>query len=273
MISGTAGRSGYSFFNRSNFLIGKRTYADFSHGLYRVTELQPGLILIKNGLSIAEQIQLTEIALKHGEDPDTGFWKTDQLGQKVLNQAPRAPHRGRIFDAIGKYPSIMTELCQKNLMRAAQSDSSIKPVQATHFILLYYQTLAEPPKTGYIGWHQDKDPNDGDEDKPVVSFTLGDSCDFLICNGRPQISLARPLSNPVNLAHRILFESGDVLIFGGPSRTIHHSIYEMHKDTAPKFLPLRNARLNLTFRFAPKIIGEEEKFSSKNFTSVYHKGT
>ena len=273
MVSGTTSRSACSFVNRSNFLIAKRTYADFSNGLYKVTELQPGLVLIKNGLPIAEQIKLTEIALKHGENPDTGFWRIDQLGQKVLNQAPRAPHRGRIYDALGKYPPILTELCQKNLVRAAQFDSSIKPIDATHFILLYYQTLAEPPNSGYIPWHQDKDPNDGDDDQPVVSFTIGDSCDFLVCNGRPQISSTHPRSNPVNLAHRILFESGDVLIFGGPSRTIYHSIYEMHNDTAPKSLPLRDARLNFTFRFTPHILGKEEEFNSKNFVSVYHKGT
>jgi 2OG-Fe(II) oxygenase superfamily len=241
-------------------------------GMHKMIPLQPGLLLIKNGLSLSEQITLTEIAMKLGEDPDKGFWKIDQLGQKVLNQAPSSPHRGRIFDALERFPSVCNELCQSNLVRASEIDSSIHPIRATHLILLYYKTLAESPIGGYIPWHQDKDPNDGDQDKPVVSFTIGDSCEFLVCNDKPQISQTHTLSNPKNLAHRVLLESGDVLIFGGSSRKIHHSIFKMHRNTAPNSLPLQGARLNFTFRYAPKISGKEEKFLSKHFKSVYHKG-
>ena len=66
--------------------------------------------MIKNGLSISEQIKLAEIALERGKDPEKGFWTIDQLGQKILNQAPKAPHRGRIFDAIENFPSIVPSL-------------------------------------------------------------------------------------------------------------------------------------------------------------------
>lgn len=236
---------------------------------YKASQLQPGLILIKNGLSASMQVKLAEIARELGSDPDKGFWKINDQGQKVLNQAPLAPHRGRIFDAIANFPKIISEQCQKNLIRAAQIDKTIKPIEPTHLILLYYKTLAEPPKGGYIPWHQDRDPNDGDDDKPVVSFTLGDSCDFLVCNELPKISQTHQLSNPSNLAHRVLFESGDVLIFGGPSRKIYHSIYKIYNKSAPDFLP-EGIRLNFTSRYAHKIIGKEEDFSSKNFKSSYH---
>ena len=47
MVSGVTGRSGCGFVNRSNFLIAKRTYANFSHGLHKVNELPAGLILIR----------------------------------------------------------------------------------------------------------------------------------------------------------------------------------------------------------------------------------
>lgn len=236
----------------------------------KVTQLQPGLILIKQGLSLPEQVELTQIAIKLGEDNAKGFWKTDQDGQRILNQAPSAPHRGRIFDALANFPPVISQLCETNLRRAQAIDASIKLHQATHLILLYYQTLTEAPPGGYIPWHQDKDPNDGDEDKPVISFTLGDSCDFLVCNAKPQVTRDHPFADPKNLAHRILFESGDVLLFGGPSRAIHHSIYKIHKGTSPIALKLHDARLNFTFRYTPDIKGKEELFSSKNFTSVYH---
>lgn len=257
---------------RTTIFTAKRALSD-SPTFPKVIALQPGLMLIKNGLSNAEQIELAKFAIQYGEVSENGFYKIDELGQRVLNQSPTAPHRGRIYLPIEKFPSLITELCLKNLFQASQIDPSIKVIEATHVILLYYKTLLEDPKESYIRWHQDKDPNDGDEDKPVVSFTLGDSCDFLVCKAKPQISTAHPLSDPANLSHRILFESGDVLIFGGTSRKIYHSIYKIHSHTAPKFLPLQNGRLNFTFRFTPKIKGDEEKYSSKNFKSVYDKKT
>lgn len=227
--------------------------------------MQPGLVHIKQGLSSAEQIKLSEIALKRGGE-ENGFWKVNEQGLKVLNQAPISPARGRIFDSLKNFPEIVSELAGRNLEQAGSN----KKIDATHVILLYYDSLAESLKHGFIHWHQDKDPNDGDEEKPVVSFNIGDSCDFLICNGKPKISSEYPISNPQNLSHRVLFESGDVLIFGGPSRYIHHAIFKIHKNTAPGFLPFSNARLNFTFRYAPNIAGKEDIYSSKNFKSIYH---
>lgn len=255
-----------------NFSTLKNNDDSFSNDLheYKILVLQPGLVLIKKGLSQSAQVKLTEIALQFGSNQNNGFWKINEQGQTVLNQAPKAPHRGRIFDALINFPNIISELCQENLIRAAHVDKTIKLINPTHLIQLYYKTLAESPRDGYIPWHQDKDANDGDDDKPVVSFTLGDSCDFLVCNNKPTISSDHPFSNPKNLAHRILFESGDILIFGGPSRYIHHSIHKIYNKSAPDFLPLQDARLNFTFRFAPKIRGKEEIFSSENFKSVYH---
>ncbi len=241
-----------------------------SCGQHKIIRLQPGLVLIKSGLEPHMQLQLTNMALEIGSDSDKGFWKTNEQGQKVLNQAPKAPYRGRIFNSLDKFPKFISKLCQENLIRAAQIDPEIKVIAHTHLILLYYQTLPEAPKEGYIPWHQDKDANDGEEDYPVVSFTIGDSCNFCLCNSKPKINLNNPLSNPQNLDHDILFESGDVLFFGGPSRKIYHMVNKIHKNTAPHFLPLKDARLNFTFRYAPKIKGKEEKFSSKNFKSVYH---
>lgn len=223
----------------------------------RVVPLQPGLLTIKNGLSPGLQMSLSKIALGLGEK---GFWRTDEMGQRVLNSAP---HRGRIYDAVKSFPPIIAEAFQKNIDLAVKTDPTIRMVQATHLILLYYKTLPEAPAPGFIPWHQDNGENDGDEDFPVVSFNIGDSCDFLINNQKPKISLAHSFSDPENLAHRVHLESGDVLVFGGPSRYIWHAIHKMHEDTAPEFLPFKGARLNFTFRYTPKILGKEADFATK----------
>lgn len=223
-------------------------------------KLQPGLIHIKQGLSALEQNLLTKSALDRVHE----FYKIDGTGQMVLNQTPV---RGRIFGSLDKFPRLISELGLKCVMHAQQHDPSIKSIEATHLILLYYKTLAQEER--YIQWHQDLDPNDGEEHLPVVSFAIGDSCDFLVCNRKPRISQEEPISNPANLSHRVLFESGDVLIFGGASRYIHHAIYKIHQNTAPGFLPFCGGRLNFTLRHAPKIKGLETMYSSENFQSVY----
>ncbi len=51
-------------------------------------------------------------------------------------------------------------------------------------------------------WHKDSDPNDGNNDHPIVSITIGNSCDFGI--------------KLVGKKEEILrLDSGDVVIWGG----------------------------------------------------------
>lgn len=228
----------------------------------RVIPLQPGLLMIKHGLCPGLQTKLSNIALAIG---DKGFWKTDDQGQRVLNSAP---HRGRIYAALNSFPPIVAEALQSNLELAVHTDRTLRMVQATHLILLYYKSLPQSPASGFIPWHQDNGENDGEGDFPVVSFNIGDSCNFLISHVKPKIDSSHPLSDPTNLAHRVRFDSGDVLVFGGPSRHIWHAIYKIHNDTAPDFLPFKGARLNFTFRYTPKILGHEARFASTDGTEL-----
>lgn len=76
---------------------------------------------------------------------------------------------------------------------------------------------------------------------PVVSFSIGDSAEFLYGDERN-----------VEKADSVLLESGDVLIFGGESRHVFHGVSSVLPNSAPKEL-LRDTclcpgRLNLTFR-------------------------
>lgn len=76
---------------------------------------------------------------------------------------------------------------------------------------------------------------------PVVSFSLGDSAEFLYGDERD-----------VEKAEKVVLESGDVLIFGGESRLVFHGVSSIVPNSAPKELlqdtGLRPGRLNLTFR-------------------------
>ena len=55
-------------------------------------------------------------------------------------------------------------------------------------------------------------------------------------------------------------------LFGGACRYIHHSVTGVKRNTAPPWLPmLKDKRLNLTFRDAPEVAGEEHS-TYKYFT-------
>lgn len=95
----------------------------------------------------------------------------------------------------------------------------------------------------YYLYPQDRDesPESLDSGLPVVSFSIGNSAEFLYGDERD-----------VQKAEKVLLESGDVLIFGGKSRHIFHGVTSIIPNTAPPALSedikLRPGRLNLTFR-------------------------
>ena len=82
--------------------------------------------------------------------------------------------------------------------------------------------------------HQDKDER---SDAPVVSLSLGDTCVFRLGN---TVDRGKPYTD-VNLL------SGDLLVFGGPSRFAYHGVPRMYPGTADPRLGL-TGRLNITTR-------------------------
>lgn len=90
---------------------------------------------------------------------------------------------------------------------------------------------------------QDRDEREESLQKglPVVSFSIGDSAEFLYGDQRD-----------VEKAENVLLESGDVLIFGGDSRHVYHGVSSIISNSAPEELVqdtgLCPGRLNLTFR-------------------------
>ncbi|MGV9278801.1 alpha-ketoglutarate-dependent dioxygenase AlkB family protein [Streptomyces griseosporeus] len=85
-----------------------------------------------------------------------------------------------------------------------------------------------------MGLHRDADER---STAPVVSLSLGDSCVFRF--GNPE-TRTRPWTD-------VELRSGDLFVFGGPSRLAHHGVPRVHPGTAPPGLGLRG-RLNLTLR-------------------------
>jgi DNA alkylation damage repair protein AlkB len=93
-------------------------------------------------------------------------------------------------------------------------------------------------RDGRMGLHQDKDESERSiaAGLPVVSISLGDTAQFLFGGLRRR--------DPVEM---IPLESGDVFVFGGPSRLRYHGVSRTTPGTAPEELSLAG-RFNLTFR-------------------------
>ncbi|WP_405727205.1 alpha-ketoglutarate-dependent dioxygenase AlkB [Streptomyces sp. NBC_00028] len=85
-----------------------------------------------------------------------------------------------------------------------------------------------------MGMHRDSDEK---SDAPVVSFSLGDSCLFRF--GNPD-TRTRPYTD-------VELRSGDLFVFGGPSRLAYHGVPKVYPGTAPPELGL-TGRLNITLR-------------------------
>ncbi|MFD8142564.1 alpha-ketoglutarate-dependent dioxygenase AlkB family protein [Streptomyces sp. NPDC059708] len=85
-----------------------------------------------------------------------------------------------------------------------------------------------------MGMHRDAEER---SPAPVVSLSLGDSCLFRFGN---TASRGRPYRD-------VELRSGDLFVFGGPSRLAYHGVPRVLPGTAPSALGL-TGRLNVTLR-------------------------
>lgn len=88
-------------------------------------------------------------------------------------------------------------------------------------------------ETAKMGLHQDRD--EADLDAPIVSVSLGDSCLFRI---------GGPSRSDRTVSFRL--DSGDVVVFGGPSRLSFHGVDRIYPSTSA--LLKAGGRINLTLR-------------------------
>ena len=86
-----------------------------------------------------------------------------------------------------------------------------------------------------MGMHQDKDEVSLE---PVVSLSIGESCLFRFGNSEGR---GRPYQD-------VVLESGDLFVFGGPSRLAFHGVTKILPGTAPEGCGVGDGRINITLR-------------------------
>jgi alkylated DNA repair protein (DNA oxidative demethylase) len=127
------------------------------------------------------------------------------------------------------FPEWLGDLGRRALVAAYERPEAGDGYAPDTALVNYYDAHAR------MGMHQDKDER---SDQPVVSLSIGDTCTFRFGNtadrGRPYTDLE--------------LMSGDLVVFGGPSRFAYHGVPRVRPGTGDAAVGLREGRLNITLR-------------------------
>ncbi|GGT13222.1 alkylated DNA repair protein [Streptomyces kurssanovii] len=197
----------------------------------------PGAVHVPGWLSAGRQRELVDacrgwargpVPLRHTVLPGGGVmsvrtvcvgwhWQPYRYSRTAddVNGAPVAP-----------FPGWLVELGREALVEAYGEHQGYTPDTA---LINFYDGAAR------MGMHQDKEERSG---APVVSLSIGDACVFRFGNTQTR---GRPYTD-VELA------SGDLFVFGGPSRYAFHGVPKVLPATADPATGMNSGRLNITLR-------------------------
>jgi alkylated DNA repair dioxygenase AlkB len=206
-----------------------------------------GIVILRNILSIGEQLRLIDIVEKKDNLKDENDnWNF--LGK-----------RGRNFCNIKKYSEddyVFLKKCVDRFKQETEKlDDSLVWNDVTHVLTLWY------PNTQGISWHRDiHGSNNGDRGAPVYSLTLGNSCIF-------EYKLVGGDGTKI----KVQLNSGDLIVFGGAQRQMLHAVTSVIKGSFDKKKDF-DARINMTFRTCSNFTEEkEERYQTENYIKKYNK--
>jgi alkylated DNA repair protein (DNA oxidative demethylase) len=143
--------------------------------------------------------------------------------------------------AVARFPTWLGRLAREAVRAAAEVEPSVigGPPGHTERAADGYR-----PDVALVNWygpdarmgmHVDREEP---SPAPVVSLSVGDSCVFRF--GSPA-GRGRPWTD-------LVLESGDLVVFGGPSRRAYHGVPKVFPGTAPPGIGLETGRFNITVR-------------------------
>jgi DNA oxidative demethylase len=130
---------------------------------------------------------------------------------------------------VAAFPEWLAELGRSALADAYEDRSAADGYDPDTALINFYDGGAK------MGMHQDKDEKSS---APVVSLSIGDTCVFRFGNTATR---GKPYTD-IELA------SGDLFVFGGPSRFAYHGVTKVYEGTGDPATGLSSGRLNLTLR-------------------------
>ncbi|HEY2578107.1 MAG TPA: alpha-ketoglutarate-dependent dioxygenase AlkB [Streptosporangiaceae bacterium] len=201
------------------------------------TEVAPGAVHVPGWLSPGEQGRLVE-ACREWARPPAGMRATQLPGGGVMSVRTVClgwhwvPYRySRVAEDVDgapvkPFPGWLADLGRRAVTEASGDGGGYHPDVA---LINYYDSAAK------MGMHADRDEKSL---APVVSLSLGDGCVFRFGNTQDR---GRPWTD-------VPLESGDLFVFGGPSRLAYHGVPKTMPGTGPGGIGLATGRLNITLR-------------------------
>jgi alkylated DNA repair protein (DNA oxidative demethylase) len=204
------------------------------------TEVAPGAVHVPDWLPLERQRALVDACrgwargpapIRHTKLPGGGTMsvQTVCLGwhwvpyryTRIAEDAGGAP--------VAPFPDWLGELGRQALADTYGDAAAAQAYRPDAALVNFYDDQAR------MGQHQDKDER---SDAPVVSLSIGDRCVFRF--GNPD-DRGQPYTD-------VDLRSGDLFVFGGPSRLAYHGVPKVLPGTADPACGLRSGRLNLTLR-------------------------
>lgn len=203
-------------------------------------EVAPGAVHVPNWLSLRQQCELVEACRGWAAGP-VPIRAARLPGGHVMSVRTVClgwhwqPYRyTRTADDVGggdvaPFPQWLGDWGRAALAEAYGDPAAGDAYQPDTALINYYDDRAR------MGMHKDKDERSCE---PVVSLSVGDSCRFRFGNtsgrGKPYTDVD-------------LF-SGDLFVFGGPSRFAYHGVPKVYPGTGDPATGLNTGRLNVTMR-------------------------
>ncbi|MGH3157643.1 MAG: alpha-ketoglutarate-dependent dioxygenase AlkB family protein, partial [Streptosporangiaceae bacterium] len=209
------------------------------------TQIAPGAVHVPDWLSQAEQRRLVD-ACREWARPPAGMRATRLPGGGVMSVRTVClgwhwvPYRySRVAEDVDgapvkPFPGWLADLGRRAVAEAGLGEANPGEHRGAGYrpdiaLINYYDGAAK------MGMHADRDERSL---APVVSLSLGDTCAFRFGNTQDR---GKPWTD-------VQLESGDLFVFGGPSRLAYHGVPKTLPGTGAARIGLASGRLNITLR-------------------------
>lgn len=199
-------------------------------------ELVPGAVHVPDWLSHEQQVRLVaqcrvwvrRSPMKHQVLPGGGWMSV----QSVMLGKNRQPYRyGATGEPGAELPEWLVHVGQRAAAHAYGPHNPLVPDYTPDSALINFYDGA-----AHMGMHQDRDEFSA---APIVSLSLGDTCVFRFGN---TLTRTAPYQD-------VELRSGDLFVFGGPSRYAFHGVPKVFPGTGgPRVGMKHGGRLNITLR-------------------------
>ena len=235
------------------------------------TEIEPGLEMFKKALTIDEQKVFFEfgkrVLEKNAYNPFKQYamasagkleWSPEMVIDKNGNESIRQGEYDKSIISIQKQKTGSDGASSRftyHYYLTNVDGSPIEPIPSNIISILERitgQSMADYdtvlinlyPIGRTLGWHQDVTEDNRNSDRDIISVSIGASSDFSYANPGNKILYGNPKESDVN---KLQIDSGDVMLFGGKSRLIKHTVTNVAGSTDLGQINLQNSSVNDAF--------------------------